>query len=158
LKRGERADLYDAVHPLSDDERRAIEHEIEETYREFVAVVARGRKKSVDEVEALAQGRVWTGEDAHARGLVDVLGGFDVALTEVRRRVGAGGDGLPARLVKARGGDGSTWRARPARTQPAAWGLTMADEMLGEWAGVVPVLMGGERVLVWAVETMRFCR
>jgi hypothetical protein len=34
----------------------------------------------------------------------------------------------------------------------------MADEMLGEWAGVVPVLMGGERVLVWAVETMRFCR
>jgi protease-4 len=149
LKRGERADLYDTVHPLSDDERRAIEHEIEETYREFIAVVARGRSKSVDEVEALAQGRVWTGADAHARGLVDMLGGFDVALGEVRRRVGSGADGLPARVVKARGADGSTWRARPAKAIPVAW-----EGLLGEWAGVVPLFTGRERVILWAVETM----
>ena len=153
LKRGERADLYDTVHPLSDDERRAIEHEIEETYREFVAVVARGRKKSVDEVEALAQGRVWTGEDAHARGLVDLLGGFDVALAEVRRRVGAGGDRLPARVVKARGEHGSTWAARPAKVPDVA---RLADGALGQWAGVVQVLLHGERVLLWAEEATRF--
>ena len=156
LKRGARADLYDTVHPLSDDERRAIEHEIGETYREFVAVVARGRKKSVDEVEALAQGRVWTGEDAHARGLVDVLGGFDVALAEARRRVGKGGDALPARVVRSRGGDSSTWSARPTSAKPAAWSL--AEEMLGEWADVLPVVTSGERVLLLAMETMRFSR
>jgi protease-4 len=156
LKRGARADLYDTVHPLRDDERRAIEHEIGETYREFIAVVARGRKKSVDEIEALAQGRVWTGEDAHARGLVDVLGGFDVALAEARRRVGKGGDALPARVVRTRGGDGSTWSARPTSAKPAAWSL--AEEMLGEWADVLPVVTSGERVLLLALETMRFSR
>jgi protease-4 len=153
LKRGERADLYDTVHPLSDEERRAIEHEIEETYREFIAVVARGRKKSVDEVEALAQGRVWTGEDAHARGLVDLLGGFDVALAEVRRRVGPGGDALPARVVKARGDHGSTWSARPSKVPDAA---RLAEDVLGQWAGMIQVLSHGERVLLWAEETMRF--
>jgi protease-4 len=154
LKRGARADLYGSIQPLRDDERRLLEHEIAETYDEFVEVVARGRKKSVDEIHALAQGRVWTGEDAHARGLVDVLGGFDVALAEVRRRVGKGGDGLQARVVRGSGGDGLTWSARPTKAKPAAW--AMAEELLGEWADAVPLLLGSERVLLWAIETMPF--
>jgi protease-4 len=50
-------------------------------------VVASGRKLSRDDVDRLAQGRVYTGAHAHEAKLVDVLGGFDVALRELRARV-----------------------------------------------------------------------
>ena len=84
VQRGARAGLLSASAKLSEDERSALMRELEATYRTFVRVVAQGRKMKVDEVESLARGRVYTGEDAKAAGLVDVLGGFDVALREVR--------------------------------------------------------------------------
>ena len=49
-------------------------------YDDFVTKAAEGRKKSYDEVDAVAQGRVWTGTEALRHGLVDQLGGLDVAL------------------------------------------------------------------------------
>ncbi len=151
LKRGARADLFDVVRPWGDEERAAVERDLEGTYREFVAVVARGRSKTVDEVEALAQGRVWSGEDARQRGLVDLLGGFDVALAEVRRRVGATGERLAPRMVRGRKDDGATGSARPARAV-----VVLAEELLGDWASLVPLTAGGERVLAWAPEAMGF--
>jgi protease-4 len=48
--------------------------------------VAEGRKLTVDQVEAIAQGRVWIGADAKAKGLVDQLGGLDDALADARKR------------------------------------------------------------------------
>jgi protease IV len=84
VQRGARAGLLSPSAPLSEDERGALTRELEATYRTFVRVVAQGRKMKVDEVEPLARGRVYTGEDAKAAGLVDVLGGFDAALREVR--------------------------------------------------------------------------
>ena len=84
VQRGARAGLLSPSAPLSEDERSALMRELEATYRTFVRVVAQGRKMKVDEVEPLARGRVYTGEDAKAAGLVDVLGGFDVALRELR--------------------------------------------------------------------------
>jgi protease-4 len=84
VQRGARAGLLSPSAPLSEDERAALMRELEATYRTFVRVVAQGRKMKVDEVEPLARGRVYTGEDAKAAGLVDVLGGFDVALRELR--------------------------------------------------------------------------
>ena len=84
VQRGARAGLLSPSAPLSEDERSALMRELEATYRTFVRVVAQGRKMKVDEVEPLARGRVYTGEDARAAGLVDVLGGFDVALRELR--------------------------------------------------------------------------
>lgn len=84
VQRGARANLLSPSAPLSEDEKSALMRELEATYRTFVRVVAQGRKMKVDEVEPLARGRVYTGEDAKAAGLVDVLGGFDVALRELR--------------------------------------------------------------------------
>jgi len=84
VQRGARAGLLSPSAPLSEDERAALVRELEATYRTFVRVVAEGRKMKVEDVEPLARGRVYTGEDAKARGLVDVLGGFDAALREVR--------------------------------------------------------------------------
>jgi protease IV len=93
LTRGAHAGLMHPTRPLSDDERAVLQRELETIYRAFVDVVAAGRKKSFDEIDALAQGRVWSGADAHARGLVDELGGFDKALDLVRGRVGPEGRG-----------------------------------------------------------------
>ncbi|MBV9815293.1 MAG: S49 family peptidase, partial [Alphaproteobacteria bacterium] len=55
-----------------------------ETYRGFKDHVATGRHMTPEEVEAVAKGRVWSGEDAKARGLVDELGGYSVALRLAR--------------------------------------------------------------------------
>ena len=57
-------------------------------YRAFVDVVARERGMSSDQVDAVAQGRVWMGEDALAHGLIDEIGGLDTAIAEARRRAG----------------------------------------------------------------------
>ncbi len=152
LKRGERADLFDAVRPLEPGERAALLAEIEGTYQEFVEVVARGRKKSTDEIEALAQGRVWAGVDAHARGLVDILGGFDVALEEVRRRVGGRGEMLEARILRVRKSDPSLRSAKPSHPE-VTW---LADQLLGDWADMVPLALGSERVLAWSPTAATF--
>lgn len=84
MRRGDRAGLLAADQPLTEDERGALAHELDVTYETFLRVVAEGRGRSRDEIEPLARGRVYTGKDAHALGLVDVLGGFDVALRELR--------------------------------------------------------------------------
>jgi len=54
---------------------------MQHTYRRFLSVVADGRGLSVEDVAKLAEGRVWTGVDAHRLGLVDSLGGFKEAIT-----------------------------------------------------------------------------
>jgi len=90
LRRGAHAGLLDPAGALTDGERLAIEKELDGVYRGFVQVVADGRKKSVEEVDAVAQGRVWVGRDARTRGLVDELGGFETALRLARERGAAG--------------------------------------------------------------------
>lgn len=87
VQRGARAGLLSAVAPLSEDERSALKRQLESTYRAFLNVVASGRKMSIEAVEPLARGRVYTGEDAKDAGLVDVLGGFDVAIRELERMI-----------------------------------------------------------------------
>jgi protease-4 len=87
LTRGQHADLMTLSRELRDDERALLEAHLASAYREFVSLVARGRKRSVDEIMAVAGGRVWTGRDALDHGLVDALGGLDEALSQVSKRV-----------------------------------------------------------------------
>ncbi len=61
---------------------------IDDTYAGFKSRVAQGRKFDAVKVEAVAKGRVWTGEEARANGLVDAMGGFDVALDLAKHRAG----------------------------------------------------------------------
>lgn len=89
VEKGAHASLLSPMGPLSEDDRAAIMRELDATYRAFVGVVAAGRKMSEDDVERLARGRVYTGKDALDAGLVDMLGGFDVALEELKRRLHA---------------------------------------------------------------------
>jgi protease-4 len=87
IERGKHASLLSPSGPLDPEARSTIERELAATYRAFVGVVAAGRKMPEDDVERLARGRVYTGQDALEAKLVDVLGGFDAALEEVKRRV-----------------------------------------------------------------------
>jgi protease IV len=57
---------------------------LDRVYEDFTAKVAAGRKLPLEQVRQVAKGRVWTGEDAQQRGLVDALGGFPVALKLAR--------------------------------------------------------------------------
>jgi protease-4 len=88
VKRGARADMLSASRPLDAGEREAMTLEIDGFYRDFVNIVARGRKRDPDEIEKLARGRVYGGVEAQRLGLVDRLGDFDVALDLLREELG----------------------------------------------------------------------
>jgi protease IV len=72
--------------PLGEDAKKLLQSLIERGYEEFLAHVAEGRKKTRDEVHAIAQGRVWIGTDAKSNGLVDQLGLFDQAVESAAKR------------------------------------------------------------------------
>jgi protease-4 len=71
---------------LGEDARKMLQLTIEHGYEEFLARVADGRKKTRDEVHAIAQGHVWVGTDAKNNGLVDHLGLFDQAVKAAAAR------------------------------------------------------------------------
>ena len=68
------------VRKLTDYERATIQESIEDIYRTFITHVGEGRNLSTDSVDAIGQGRVWSGKDAQEIGLTDVLGGLQTAI------------------------------------------------------------------------------
>ncbi|HET7293054.1 MAG TPA: signal peptide peptidase SppA [Vicinamibacteria bacterium] len=90
ITRGRFADLFTEYRPWSGEERRKIHDQNVVFYEDFVRKVAEGRGKSWEEVDAVAQGRVWTGEEALEKGLVDRLGGLDAAVSVAREKAKLG--------------------------------------------------------------------
>jgi len=88
VKRGKHADIFTTTREFSDDEREVIRRQIEEFYSDFVRKVARERGMSEGKVDAIAQGRVWTGRQAKENGLVDMLGGLNLALAIAKEKAG----------------------------------------------------------------------
>jgi len=83
---GRYADIYSPFRPFSPDERGRIEEQLQATYELFLSRVAEGRKTTKEKIDAVAQGRVWTGRQALERGLVDELGGLDRAIRLAKER------------------------------------------------------------------------
>ncbi|HVY48496.1 MAG TPA: signal peptide peptidase SppA, partial [Minicystis sp.] len=102
VKRGAHADMFDVTRHFDGEERAQFERELDAFYERFLAVVAEGRRREVDAIRPLAEGRVYAGGDAHDRRLVDLLGGFDRAVHELRVLVGPEARGLEPRIVRAR--------------------------------------------------------
>lgn len=102
VKRGARADMLSPTRHLDEGERAAFERIMDAIYRRFLEAVASGRKCTVEDIEPLAAGRVWSGRDAFDRGLVDRLGGFDEALADLRGRVGPGAERMRPVLFGSR--------------------------------------------------------
>lgn len=84
LSRGKHADMESLWRPFTDEERAVLRDKVRSWYNMFLARVAEGRKMNIAKVDALGRGRVWSGDSAHQRGLVDRLGGFGSALARAR--------------------------------------------------------------------------
>jgi protease-4 len=98
LTRGRHANLFSSYRPWSDEERARIREMMVSFYKDFVTKAAEGRHKTYEDVDSLAQGRVWTGAEAQRNGLVDRLGGFAVAL-ELAKEKAKIGKGEEVRLL-----------------------------------------------------------
>ncbi len=91
VKTGRYADALTVSRPKTPDELAVLQRMVDWIYAEFVAKVAEGRGLSPERVEQLAQGRVWSGADALALGLVDELGGLDRAIAWAAEKAGLAG-------------------------------------------------------------------
>ena len=144
------ADMFSMTRELDADERGIMEREAQGLYRTFLGIVADGRGRPVEEIEALAAGRVWTGRDALANGLVDVLGGLDVAIDQARRLVeGIGADAqdrLEPRMVVSV----VRSRQRPTPAEPANVLMDWIERSVPEFSVMLRAERSGERLLLLA--------
>ncbi len=88
MQRGENADIYGSLQPWTDAQRAVVNRMLDRIYAQFKSNVAASRGMTVDEVETMAEGRVFTGEQAKEKNLVDSLGGFDDALAKAKELAG----------------------------------------------------------------------
>ena len=98
VQRGRHATFYSRDVAYSAEERKIFRGWLERIYNDFVGKAADGRGMTFEEVDAVAQGRIWAGEDALEHGLVDELGGLQTAIRGALELAGADPDGR-ARLV-----------------------------------------------------------
>lgn len=75
------SDLGDLSRPMAESEKALIQGYVERGYQTFLTRCAEGRGMTTEAVNAIGQGRVWTGEQAKERGLVDELGGIELAIS-----------------------------------------------------------------------------
>lgn len=82
------ADFFNTNRDLSDIEQRILNKSVNKTYQTFLQRVADGRGMTTEQVDRIAQGRIWSGKTAKEIGLVDVLGGLDVAIDIAAKKSG----------------------------------------------------------------------
>jgi protease-4 len=88
VSRGKSAGMFSPFTRKSDEQRQRFAGYMEAFYRDFVSKVAEGRGMSFEDTEKLARGRVWTGRQAKEIGLVDELGGLELAFSLARKKAG----------------------------------------------------------------------
>ncbi len=132
---GQRASSYDPRRPLAAREEQLIQAGIDHVYADFTARVAVARKSTPEKINAVAQGRVWTGSQARERGLVDRTGSFADAIRAAATRAGLGNAADSYRVVYI--------EQEPGRTERllALFGGTLASA-LGPGADLMPWLAG----------------
>jgi protease-4 len=145
VRTNENADAWSINKPFTDEQHAQVEAEADLVYTDFVERVAEGRKLSVEAVDAVARGRVWTGADALERGLVDELGGLRTAITRAKVLAGLEPD-ADVRLVGYPGSSLMDLLRPKASSQPAAASLPEAvGALLGR--SVAGVFSQAERSL-----------
>jgi protease IV len=81
VQRGRHATFFSTATKYTPEEREIFAGWLDRIYKDFVGKAAKGRRKTYDEIHAVAQGRVWSGEDALRLGLVDEMGGLTAAIS-----------------------------------------------------------------------------
>jgi len=131
VKRGANANIYGELEDWNDSQRAAVDRMLDRIYDAFLERVAASRGMTTQEVDALGEGRVFTGEQALERGLVDTLGGFDVALDEARRLADLTPD-QPVTLVelpKAK----PLWQQLIEQSRHEEAAARQLDELVAQW-------------------------
>lgn len=85
VSRGRFALIDSDYSSLNPEERAKLKEGIDATYQDFLEKVSNSRRKPVSDIEPVAQGRVWLGDQARDKGLVDSLGGIDAAIAKARQ-------------------------------------------------------------------------
>lgn len=88
VSEGKYAEMYSPNRVFNQAERAKVEEQMQAFYDQFVEKVAESRSSTPEKIDAIAQGRVWTGRQAKERGLVDELGGLPRALAIAQQRAG----------------------------------------------------------------------
>ncbi len=134
VKKGANADFGATHRNWSEDEKNRMSGYIEAVYEDFVRKVAAGRDDlDYDQVHAIAQGRVWTGEQALENGLVDALGGLDTAMEEMRELTGIKGKIALVDATTSQGGIQIRMQGNPLGANLRNVAL---DEFLGDYIRV----------------------
>ncbi len=135
IQRGKHADIDSDYTELTPDERQLLKVGIDENYRDFVSKVAVARRRTYDQIEPVAQGRVWLGSQAKERGLVDELGGLDTAIAMVKKKANIpAAENVALMVYPARG---SIFNILMKKSQTDAF-ETARDAKLREVFGAVP--------------------
>lgn len=91
MKAGEFKDTGSPTRDLTPVEKQYLQSLIDNMHTQFIQAVADGRKAKVDDIRAVADGKVWTGEQALALKLIDQVGDFETAVDETAKAVGISG-------------------------------------------------------------------
>ena len=83
---GRNAEINSPAHPYNAEEGHKLDEQLQSFYDQFVEKVAESRHSTPEKIDAIAQGRVWTGHQAKLNGLVDELGGLDRAVAVAKQR------------------------------------------------------------------------
>jgi protease IV len=138
VRTNENADAWSINKPFTDEQHARVEAEADLFYTDFVERVAAGRKLSVEAVDEVARGRVWTGADALEPGLVDELGGLRTAINRAKVLAGYDED-VDVRIVSYPGSSLLEFLRPKPSSQPAAASLPEA----------VAALVGRSVVEMW---------
>ena len=123
---GAQAEMFSAQRPFTDEEWDRLEAWLDRVYEDFTAKAAADRGMEVEALRTVARGRVWTGADALAHGLVDRLGGLDRAVDLACERAGLRRENVDVRTLPH---VGVLDRMRPPRSseQPAGASAAFGD-------------------------------
>ena len=150
---GANADIYSPFEPFDEAGRERLQEHIQGFYETFVDKASKSRKTTPEKIDAVAQGRVWTGQQARERGLVDALGGLDTAVRIAKDRAGIPEDedvelvAYPSRrslfetISDQFGGGASLWSLLGSRAEQRAVGALTAPVRLfrrGEPLALMP--------------------
>ena len=89
---GKHAEMNSPARPYNEAELKKVTEQLESFYTQFVGKVAAARGKTPDQINAIAEGRVWTGRQASQNGLVDALGGLETAIDIAKEKAGIDAD------------------------------------------------------------------
>lgn len=84
LKYGDNAGILSANHKFSPSEKKVFNRSLDRIYDDFTAKVAKARNLDISQMDKIARGRVWLGDEALKLGLIDALGGFESALVKAK--------------------------------------------------------------------------